>query len=228
MGYTQDTAEQPLEQAIPFLPERDRAFALSLLQSWKTYGKLTEKQQLYADKFIAKVKDGPKVVAPEVLELEKLIDRLPVKDHGFARDLVRSCKVGDDTPNRLKWINTLLERARVAERGSARRLVIERVAAKVGLKPDTVDRVVRRLEKHVKDRPEEDLLAALESSDGKAALAAMAKKYGDATHNCCFCGLDLTDERSTSAGYGPICAGKYHLPWGTSPATPEEKSDAAA
>ncbi len=31
------------------------------------------------------------------------------------------------------------------------------------------------------------------------------------------CGLDLTDERSTSAGYGPICAGKYGLPWGEVP-----------
>ena len=56
--------------------------------------------------------------------------------------------------------------------------------------------------------------------------AAYAKRYAKLTAtwkdgekveegSCCFCNLTLTDKRSTSKGYGPICAGKYNLPWGS-------------
>lgn len=44
--------------------------------------------------------------------------------------------------------------------------------------------------------------------------AAAAKAFGDATANCCFCSLGLTDDRSVTAGYGPICAKNYGLAWG--------------
>lgn len=43
----------------------------------------------------------------------------------------------------------------------------------------------------------------------------MAADYGHATHSCCFCGITLTDPRSKTAGYGPICAGKFGLDWGS-------------
>lgn len=42
----------------------------------------------------------------------------------------------------------------------------------------------------------------------------VAREYGHLTGSCCFCGLTLTDERSTEVGYGPVCAGKWNLPWG--------------
>jgi len=44
--------------------------------------------------------------------------------------------------------------------------------------------------------------------------AKVASLYGKLTGNCCFCSRDLTDQRSVSVGYGPICAGHYGLPWG--------------
>jgi hypothetical protein len=54
-----------------------------------------------------------------------------------------------------------------------------------------------------------------------AALAAMAldpakaaAEYGHLTGVCCFCAHPLTDERSTSVGYGPICAGAFWTPLG--------------
>jgi hypothetical protein len=45
--------------------------------------------------------------------------------------------------------------------------------------------------------------------------AGMASAYGKRTGNCCFCRKGLTDDRSVSVGYGPVCAGHYRLPWGT-------------
>lgn len=39
----------------------------------------------------------------------------------------------------------------------------------------------------------------------------VAKEYGNATGNCCFCGLELTVDRSVDLGWGPQCARKYGL-----------------
>lgn len=44
--------------------------------------------------------------------------------------------------------------------------------------------------------------------------AGVAADYGKLTGNCCFCRTALTDDRSTSVGYGPVCAKNYRLPWG--------------
>lgn len=41
-----------------------------------------------------------------------------------------------------------------------------------------------------------------------------AARIGRLTGFCCFCSLQLTDERSLVKGYGPICAKSYQLPWG--------------
>lgn len=50
--------------------------------------------------------------------------------------------------------------------------------------------------------------------DFAANPAKMAAEHGHATGACCFCNRPLSDARSTSVGYGPICAGYYGLPWG--------------
>lgn len=44
--------------------------------------------------------------------------------------------------------------------------------------------------------------------------AGIAGAYGQQSGECCFCARELTDERSTQVGYGPVCAGNYGLPWG--------------
>ena len=45
--------------------------------------------------------------------------------------------------------------------------------------------------------------------------AKVASEHGHLTGNCCFCHKSLKDERSTEVGYGPQCAKKWGLPWGT-------------
>lgn len=44
--------------------------------------------------------------------------------------------------------------------------------------------------------------------------AKYATIYGIKTGACSFCGRELTDPRSVTVGYGPICAEHYGLPWG--------------
>lgn len=43
---------------------------------------------------------------------------------------------------------------------------------------------------------------------------AQASAHGHLTGKCCFCNRTLTDERSTAAGYGPVCASHFGLEWG--------------
>lgn len=41
-----------------------------------------------------------------------------------------------------------------------------------------------------------------------------AGEYGRQVGQCCFCRIPLTDPRSLEAGYGPVCAKNWGLPWG--------------
>jgi hypothetical protein len=43
---------------------------------------------------------------------------------------------------------------------------------------------------------------------------SVASRSGHLSGNCCFCNRELTDERSTSVGYGKVCADHFGLRWG--------------
>lgn len=43
---------------------------------------------------------------------------------------------------------------------------------------------------------------------------AVAKEQATLTGNCCFCNRKLDTPESTTAGYGPVCAKNFGLPWG--------------
>lgn len=50
--------------------------------------------------------------------------------------------------------------------------------------------------------------------DFDQAPSEFTTNYGKKTGSCCFCARELTTEESLHAGYGPVCAGHYGLPWG--------------
>lgn len=56
-----------------------------------------------------------------------------------------------------------------------------------------------------------DILNLLREFEANPLSAAAS--YGKLTGCCSFCGKRLTEERSTSAGYGPVCAETYGLAW---------------
>lgn len=57
-----------------------------------------------------------------------------------------------------------------------------------------------------------DLIPALTEFAGEPVT--VAQRYARKTGACCFCGIQLTDERSLAVSYGPICANTFGLPWG--------------
>ena len=50
---------------------------------------------------------------------------------------------------------------------------------------------------------------------------AYAHAHGLKTGRCCFCSRKLTDPRSVTSGYGPVCAKRYALPWGDQITSPK-------
>jgi len=50
-----------------------------------------------------------------------------------------------------------------------------------------------------------------------------AKVRGIKTGYCCFCCTPIQTKESLAAGYGPICAGNYGLPWGEAPSSPQKE-----
>lgn len=48
----------------------------------------------------------------------------------------------------------------------------------------------------------------------KADPIAFLAECGKDMDRCCYCNLPLEDPRSKDKGYGPICAGRWGLPWG--------------
>ena len=68
------------------------------------------------------------------------------------------------------------------------------------------------------------------SADCTDAIAGIVAEFADdpiefaATHGrrsgfCCFCGRELRTDESTSVGYGPVCAERWGLPWGSKTAS---------
>ena len=58
-----------------------------------------------------------------------------------------------------------------------------------------------------------EMLAAL--VDLAEDLEATAAHEGRLSGRCCFCRSELTTPASVAHGYGPVCAGRYGLPWST-------------
>lgn len=50
--------------------------------------------------------------------------------------------------------------------------------------------------------------------DSNRATAAEAHAFGHMVGRCCFCSHEIDTPESVEAGYGPVCAKKYGLPWG--------------
>lgn len=50
--------------------------------------------------------------------------------------------------------------------------------------------------------------------DFAADPAGVAAAHGHRTGACCFCSKELSTPESTAAGFGPVCAKNFGLPWG--------------
>jgi hypothetical protein len=192
---------EALRENLGRLDERDRGFAQSLLEQAAGRG-LSAKQMPWVDKLVLRATTPPATIGnvSGVLELLKRAGKRPRVTLQASDDLrIRLSISGEQSayPGTVAVTST--------ERGFGYRRFFGRIGLDGSFVPG-------------RDATTESLpviLALLRTL--VADPAGTASAHGQATGECCFCGLELSDPRSKEVGYGGICAKRYGLPWGTKP-----------
>jgi hypothetical protein len=186
-----------LRANLAHMSDRDRDFATSLLAGFDRFGSFTERQRPYAVK-LAAAREA--IAAPTLAALMKHFQ--VARSSGLKTPSITIDVAG------LGAVNLSLAGEQSRNPGHLYIKVGDVYAGKVA--PDGTWQPTR-------EAPA-GLVTAL--SDLGDNLADRAAAYGRETGSCCFCSRELTDPRSVSVGYGPICAGHYGLPWGEAKKVP--------
>lgn len=205
MSELKQVAED-LEALIEEVPESSRGFGKSLIESYKKYGSWSPKQESWAKKLLRAAildEDKPSISISQSEKIFSLFEsahqtikypKITFKYHSLKFQLTRAGKKAK-VPGSLnitdggKYGNNIWY-GRVLPSG-----VLD-VAAKFSDDEEVVDTL-------------QQMLNTLARNPSKFT-GSMGKELG----KCCFCNLELSDEKSVSAGYGPVCASNWGLPWG--------------
>jgi len=204
MNDTLTLAVETLKAQVPNLLPQDQGFAMSLIASWGTYHRLSEKQLWWVNKLSERAMGFDKPAAPKVenvgvfsgvyamfteakkhlkypkIKLQVDTQEIELSMAGAASKCPNTVNVTDAQPYGYnKWFG------RVDAAGTWTQ---NQKFSEAELKP------VRRLLQTFAVDP-----------------AGVAKKYSLLTGRCCFCNLPLTDPRSTAVGYGETCSKHYGL-----------------
>lgn len=197
---------QDLEAALPTLPTSKQSFAQSLIDQAAKKG-LSDKQMFWVNKLI---EDATKPAAAPVQ-----VGRLDGINLLF-----------DNARKHLKFPAIMLS---VPAANMTIRINVAGSSAKFpgtlnvcsGEKPAYDDRrawfgrVMKDGSYVPSDKAAINAAAITERLTAFARNAAeVAAEHGKLTGRCCFCNLHLSDERSTTVGYGKTCAAHFGLPWG--------------
>ena len=226
-----------LKSNIDQLSDRSKSFAESLIKQAERKGSLSPKQMPYLNSLIA---DAVKSASrPIVFKSAKVATPKPVNEvttmTGFeavvemmtaAHDTLQVCRLRIHTEN-LGQIVFKSEKVRTSSWGAPSvyaptpLITVERNKVVLG----TIDRATSVGTFNTLNGRRATYFTNVEADidafrqDPIGVMTAHGKKTG----NCCFCGRDLTDHRSTAHGYGPICAKKFSLVWDSKSAMVIEK-----
>lgn len=204
------TELQQLRESLPLLGQRDRAFAADLLAAANRYGRLTANQQPWVSKLIARAQpvtvDAPGLATGPVTH--QLGNFAPVIAlFGRAAEHLKYPKIRlicDGTPiilsvagERSKAPGTI----NITGEGS-----FPNRAWYGRIDPATGQWEPSRAAEGQFGSALKNVLSELATDPARVAAI-----YGKLTGNCCFCQRELTDARSVTAGYGPVCADHYGL-----------------
>lgn len=193
-----ETAELSIDQIIGGLEIKGTDFAKSLIAGFKKYGSFTSKQLFWARKLAIEA-TSPQPVAKLIgTGLSVIADKFrTAKSKGLKHPALLFFGIGGAEKTRLS-----LAPDNGKNPGCLYIKADGRYAGKIA--PDG------------RYFPMRD--ASAELGDFLAAFAAdpvgVGAANGKAAGRCCYCGLQLTDVRSLTAGYGATCASHWGLPWG--------------
>lgn len=204
-----DTAIEILKANLGKLPAKDLGFANSLLGQFAKNGALSSKQWYWVGKLAS--------AAQSSNALSASVDEIQIGEFTGVVDLFIKAKAH-------------LKHPRIWLQLSDGQPVVLSLAGAQAKKPGYVNMTDGKpygqnvwfgrvspqgkweLGKKVDEVVADQLVEILERL--AAAPERIAAAHGKLTGRCCFCNLQLSDERSTEMGYGPVCAKKWSLPWG--------------
>lgn len=186
-----------LETLVPKLSyQSDRNFAGSLIANWRRDRRLTQTQQLWVDKLIAKAENPPPPPEPKVdatgitlSKLSALFDKARKNDIQVPRIrtlMTDGTKVGFKSKNGVIYID-----------------VRDHYYGKI----DDAGRLIRY---NLIPYCQEVTDIAIAIGDNPSLFG---KAHGQRLKWCMFCGTELRTTESLYYGYGPICAEKWGLAW---------------
>lgn len=190
---------QILQANIGNLSERDKTFALSLLNS-RT---LSQKQHYWIG-VLADRATAPKA-APVSTEVG---------------DIAPIVRLIEQAKSKLKWPALVIDGLRITVSGPAAREPGSITVCAQDRRNAEGRRVwLGRITQAGQFEPSRALqgAAVAQVTDSLRQFAAdpvgEARKQGHRTGHCCFCQRKLDDERSTALGFGPVCAKNWGLEW---------------
>ena len=216
---------ESLKSALPFVPERQKDFAGSLIQQFGNKGKLSDKQWHWVQKLAA---DAEQAKVPDfsyALTSDEAKAAAPLDAVGSMSGLI---ELFAKAKSKLQYPAIVL----ALPDGSPLRVHIAGPHSKTPGFIQVTDgggysagKWYGRVspagvwEKSKATETDAQLAHAVRDLLGKLSEdpAGTAAAYGAMTGCCCFCAKKLTDEKSTAVGYGATCAKSFGLPWGKKP-----------
>lgn len=189
-----------LDDVVSKLPEKDRAFARSLIDYFNSKGALSYKQEEWVLRLIERA-DKPPVTKEAVGSLAGLF-ALFVKAKKHLKWPSISLEV-DGKPVALKSSLNNKKHGAIVNVTDGRPFGANTWYGRVNEGGEWTPNTYLKEEEL---GPIRKVLKAMSEDP-----AGTAKAYGTLTGRCCFCNKHLTDARSTAAGFGQTCAQHYGL-----------------
>lgn len=198
----QENLAMKLNNLIPFAKHKNKGFISSLCDCVLKANKAWSEKQLYwAEKYYK--------------ELSEIAERGKA-----SRQAAKEAQESLAFPNILALFKSALDKGLAYPKISydlpTCRLVLaysraySSIAIRVGNRSIGAINLYGKMDKQFPLKDEKVLACLLEVE--KDPIKA-AKISGKQTGSCCFCGRELTDARSVTHSYGPICAEHWGLPW---------------
>lgn len=185
------------------LEESNRGFCRSLIQHYGKYGRLSEKQAVYMIKFYNQLvmSDSNSGSAGQVSTISWDTSQLfELFNTGATHLKFPKLSIPIDADRKLSiYIRVYSNPGNLGIKLNGIIVAdISHVTGDVIWKTD------------IPNKTKLDIKHALDKEDLAKSLMATGIKFS----HCCFCGQEITTAESLYAGYGPICAEHWGLPWG--------------
>lgn len=202
LKLAQEAKVAALESVIQLLTPGDRDFAKDLTKCWNHKGFLSERQWPWIDKLLNRATG----VAPKAQVLE-------VGDFSGVLKLFKTAQVHLKYPKITLMVENQPLALSVAGAGSKAPGTVNVTDGRPFGQNVWFGRVTPQGVWEKSQSASEKELAAVGAFLQKFGKdpSGVAKEYGRLTGRCCFCNGGLTDERSTAAGFGPVCAKHFGL-----------------